>query len=117
MFFDTKYQPMRRRAVPSAPALLLNTSHVKPRHRDTDPFPHAHRAESLITAAMISLISDLRRRPAPRSPRRCQHFRLPATNSIVFHGLDHDEVNFPFDTMTEFTAAKPSSRHSSPAVR
>jgi hypothetical protein len=32
-----------------------------------------------------------------------QHFRFAGNEVIVFHVLDNDEINFPFDTMTEFT--------------
>jgi uncharacterized protein (DUF58 family) len=58
-------------------------------------------ADSLSKRGMVVLISDLFDDPE-RVIRGLRHFRFRGTDVIVFHILDPDELNFPFERSTHF---------------
>jgi uncharacterized protein (DUF58 family) len=58
-------------------------------------------AESLSKRGMVVLISDLLDDPE-RVIRGLKHFQFRGTDVIVFHVLDSDEVEFPFERATRF---------------
>jgi uncharacterized protein (DUF58 family) len=58
-------------------------------------------ADSLGKRGMVILISDLLDDPA-QVVRGLKHFQFRGTDVIVFHILDPDEVDFPFDRPTRF---------------
>ncbi len=58
-------------------------------------------AESLTKRGMVVLISDLLDDPE-RVIRGLKHFRFRGTDVIVFHLLDPDELEFPFERATRF---------------
>jgi len=59
-------------------------------------------AESLKRRGLVILISDLLDDP-DRMLSALQHFRFAGHDLLVFHIMDPAELNFPFETMTEFT--------------
>ena len=58
-------------------------------------------ADSLSKRGMVVLISDLIDDPE-RVIRGLKHFQFRGTDVIVFHVLDPDEIEFPFDRPTRF---------------
>src|SRR5262245_8311586 len=58
-------------------------------------------AESLTKRGMVVLISDLLDDPAAVI-RGLRHFQFRGTDVIVFHVLDPDEIEFPFERVTRF---------------
>jgi uncharacterized protein (DUF58 family) len=64
--------------------------------------PMHHLAEGLKRRGLIILISDLMSDPEAVLGA-LQHFRFEGHDILVFHVMDHAELTFPFDTMTEFT--------------
>jgi uncharacterized protein (DUF58 family) len=58
-------------------------------------------AEALTKRGMVVLISDLLDDPE-RVIRGLKHFRFRGTDVIVFHLLDPDELEFPFERPTRF---------------
>jgi uncharacterized protein (DUF58 family) len=105
MTFDNKInQMLPARGSPAHRQLLLSTlDNVVPGTGDTDLAGPMHGlAESLKKRGLIVLISDLLDDPA-KVLGALQHFRFLGNEVIVFHVLDNDEINFPFDTLTEFT--------------
>ena len=58
-------------------------------------------AESLTKRGMVVLISDLLDDPE-RVVKGLKHFQYRGTDVIVFHLLDPDELEFPFDRPTRF---------------
>jgi uncharacterized protein (DUF58 family) len=58
-------------------------------------------ADSLTKRGLVVLISDLFDDPE-RVIRGLRHFRFRGTDVIVFHVLDPDEINFPFERATHF---------------
>jgi hypothetical protein len=70
--------------------------------RDTDVAKLLHQlAESLSKRGMVVLISDLLDDP-DRVIRGLRHFQFHGTDVIVFHVLDPDEIEFPFERATRF---------------
>ena len=63
--------------------------------------PLHHLAESLSKRGMVVLISDLFDDPAAVI-RALKHFQYRGTDVIVFHVLDPDEIEFPFDQAMRF---------------
>ena len=103
--FDNKIQTMLpARGGPVHRQLLLATlDNVQPGIGDTDIAGPMHSvADRLQKRGMVILISDLLDDPK-RVMEAMQHFRFLGNEVIVFHVLDNDEIQFPFDTMTEFT--------------
>ena len=58
-------------------------------------------ADSLTKRGMVVLISDLLDDPASVI-RGLKHFQFRGTDVIVFHVLDPDELEFPFERATRF---------------
>jgi uncharacterized protein (DUF58 family) len=58
-------------------------------------------ADSLSKRGMVVLVSDLLDDPE-RVIRGLKHFQFRGTDVIVFHLLDPDEIEFPFDRPTRF---------------
>ena len=58
-------------------------------------------AESLTKRGLVVLISDLLDDP-DRVVRGVKHFQFRGTDVIVFHLLDPDEIDFPFERATRF---------------
>jgi uncharacterized protein (DUF58 family) len=63
--------------------------------------PLHHLADALTKRGMVVLISDLLDDPE-RVIRGLKHFRFRGTDVIVFHVLDPDEIDFPFERTTRF---------------
>jgi uncharacterized protein (DUF58 family) len=82
-------------------ALLLTLDRLVP-GRETNVSKPLHRlAESLTKRGMVVLISDLLDEPEAVI-RGLKHFQFRGTDVIVFHLLDPDEIEFPFDRATRF---------------
>jgi len=64
--------------------------------------PMHHLAEGLKRRGLVIVISDLLDEPASVL-QALQHFRFQGHEVIVFQIMDHAELTFPFDSMTEFT--------------
>jgi hypothetical protein len=58
-------------------------------------------ANTLTKRGIVVLISDLLDDPA-EIIRGLKHFQFRGIDVIVFHVLDHDEIEFPFDRATRF---------------
>jgi uncharacterized protein (DUF58 family) len=58
-------------------------------------------ADSLTRRGMVILISDLLDDP-DEVIRGLRHFQFRGTDVVVFHVLDPDEIDFPFDRATKF---------------
>ena len=58
-------------------------------------------ADSLNKRGMVVLISDLLDDP-DAVIRGLKHFQFRGTDVIVFHVLDQDEIDFPFERATRF---------------
>lgn len=82
-------------------ALLLTLDRLHP-GRTTDVSKPLHRlADMLSKRGMVVLISDLLDDPAA-VVKGLRHFRYRGTDVIVFHVLDPDELEFPFERATRF---------------
>jgi uncharacterized protein (DUF58 family) len=82
-------------------SLLITLNRLAP-GRETDVArPLHHLAESLTKRGLVVLISDLLDDP-DRVVRALKHFQFRGTDVIVFHVLDPDEIEFPFDRATRF---------------
>jgi uncharacterized protein (DUF58 family) len=70
--------------------------------RETDVSKPLHQlADSLSRRGIVVLISDLLDDP-DAVIRGLKHFRFRGTDVIVFHVLDPDEIDFPFERATRF---------------
>ena len=70
--------------------------------RETDVSKPLHQlADALSKRGLVILISDLLDEP-DRVIRGLKHFRFRGTDVIVFHVLDPDEIDFPFERPTRF---------------
>jgi uncharacterized protein (DUF58 family) len=82
-------------------SLLITLNRLEP-GRETDVARPLHRlAESLTKRGLVVLISDLLDDP-DRVVRALKHFQFRGTDVIVFHVLDPDEIEFPFERATRF---------------
>jgi uncharacterized protein (DUF58 family) len=82
-------------------ALLISLDQLEP-GRETDVARPLHQlAESLTKRGLVVLISDLLDDP-DRVVRALRHFQFRGTDVIVFHVLDPDEIDFPFERATRF---------------
>jgi uncharacterized protein (DUF58 family) len=82
-------------------SLLITLNRLEP-GRETDVAQPLHRlAESLTKRGLVVLISDLLDDP-DRVVRALKHFQFRGTDVIVFHVLDPDEIEFPFERATRF---------------
>ena len=82
-------------------ALLLTLNGLKPANVTNVAKPLHELAESLRKRGMVILISDLLDDP-DAVIRGLKHFQFRGTDVIVFHVLDPDEIEFPFDRATRF---------------
>jgi uncharacterized protein (DUF58 family) len=82
-------------------AFLITLDRLQP-GRETDVARPLHQlADSLTKRGMVVLISDLLDDPE-RVVRGLKHFQFRGTDVIVFHVLDPDEIQFPFQRATRF---------------
>jgi uncharacterized protein (DUF58 family) len=82
-------------------ALLLTLDRLRP-GRETDVSKPLHQLADLLSKrGMVVLISDLLDDPE-RVVRGLKHFQFRGTDVIVFHVLDPDEIDFPFERATRF---------------
>ena len=83
-------------------ALLVTLDRLQTRRSETNVAKPLHQlAESLTKRGMVVLISDLLDDPE-RVIRGLKHFQFRGTDVIVFHVLDPDEIEFPFERATRF---------------
>lgn len=82
-------------------ALLLALDRMKPAHRTNVSKPLHLLADSLSKRGMVILISDLLDDP-DAVIKGLKHFQFRGTDVVVFHVLDPDEVEFPFERATRF---------------
>jgi uncharacterized protein (DUF58 family) len=82
-------------------AMLLTLDRLKLGQRTNVSKPMHQLASSLSKRGMVVLISDLLDEPE-RVIRGLKHFQFRGTEVIVFHLLDPDEVEFPFERATRF---------------
>ena len=82
-------------------ALLVTLDRLKTAHRTDVSKPLHLLAESLTKRGMVVLISDLLDDP-DAVIRGLKHFLYRGIDVIVFHVLDPDEIDFPFDRATRF---------------
>jgi uncharacterized protein (DUF58 family) len=82
-------------------AVLLTLDRLSPGHETNVSKPLHQLADSLGKRGMVVLISDLLDDPASVI-RGLKHFQFRGTDVIVFHVLDPDEVEFPFERATRF---------------
>jgi len=82
-------------------ALLLTLDRLQLGRTTNVSKPLHHLADSLSKRGMVILISDLLDDPESVI-RGLKHFQFRGTDVIVFHILDPDEIEFPFDRATRF---------------
>src|ERR1051325_7891728 len=82
-------------------AVLLTLDRLDPCRQTNVSKPLHQLADSLSKRGMVVLISDLLDDPASVI-RGLKHFQFRGTDVIVFHVLDPDEVEFPFERATRF---------------
>jgi len=82
-------------------ATLLTLDRLSPGRATNVSKPLHQLADSLSKRGMVVLISDLLD-DADAVIRGLKHFQFRGTDVIVFHILDPDEIDFPFDRVTRF---------------
>ena len=82
-------------------ALLLTLDRLRLGQETNVSKPLHQLADSLTKRGMVVLISDLLDDPA-EVIRGLKHFQFRGTDVIVFHVLDPDEIEFPFERATRF---------------
>jgi uncharacterized protein (DUF58 family) len=82
-------------------ALLVTLERLRPGRQTNVAKPLHNLADSLTKRGLVVLISDLLDDPA-EIIRGLKHFQFRGTDVIVFHILDADEIDFPFDRATRF---------------
>jgi uncharacterized protein (DUF58 family) len=82
-------------------ALLVTLDRLQRGSRTDVSKPLHQLASSLTKRGMVVLISDLLDDPE-RVIRGLKHFQFRGTDVIVFHVLDPDEIEFPFERATRF---------------
>ena len=82
-------------------AVLVTLDRLQTAHRTDVSKPLHLLAESLTKRGMVVLISDLLDDP-DAIIRGLKHFLYRGIDVIVFHVLDPDEIDFPFDRATRF---------------
>lgn len=82
-------------------SVLLALDQLRPGQRTDVSKPLHQLAETLSKRGIVVVISDLLDDPAPVI-RGLKHFQHRGTDVIVFHVLDPDELDFPFDRATRF---------------
>ncbi len=81
--------------------LLLTLDRLKPGRQTNVSKPLHQLADSLTKRGMVVLISDLLD-DADAVIRGLRPFQFRGTDVLVFHVLDPDEIDFPFDRPTRF---------------
>jgi uncharacterized protein (DUF58 family) len=82
-------------------AMLLTLDRLSPGRTTNVSKPLHQLADSLSRRGMVVLISDLLDDP-DEVIRGLKHFQFRGTDVIVFHVLDPDEIDFPFERVTRF---------------
>src|SRR4051812_11601135 len=82
-------------------ALLVTLERLTTAHKTNVAKPLHLLADSLTKRGLVVLISDLLDDPA-EIIRGLKHFQFRGIDVIVFHVLDSDEIDFPFDRATRF---------------
>src|ERR687887_998948 len=82
-------------------SLLVTLDRLKTAHETNVSKPLHQLAESLTKRGMVVLISDLLDDP-DAVIRGLKHFQFRGIDVIVFHILDPDEIEFPFERPTRF---------------
>jgi uncharacterized protein (DUF58 family) len=82
-------------------ALLVTLDRLKTAHRTNVSKPLHQLADTLTKRGIVVLISDLLDDPE-EIIRGLKHFQFRGIDVIVFHVLDHDEIEFPFERATRF---------------
>ena len=82
-------------------ALLVTLDRLHPGSATNVARPLHQLAEGLHKRGLVVLISDLLDDPE-RVIRGLRHFQFRGSDVIVFHVLDPDEIDFPFDRPTRF---------------
>lgn len=82
-------------------SVLIALDQLEPGQQTNVAKPLHQLADSLTKRGMVVLISDLLDDPEAII-RGLKHFQYRGTDVIVFHLLDPDEVEFPFDRATRF---------------
>ncbi|HEY7283809.1 MAG TPA: DUF58 domain-containing protein [Vicinamibacterales bacterium] len=82
-------------------ATLLTLDRLTPGRTTNVSKPLHQLADSLSKRGMVVLISDLLDDPE-EVIRGLKHFQFRGTDVIVFHILDPDEIEFPFERVTRF---------------
>src|SRR5439155_4219273 len=82
-------------------ALLVTLDRLKTGRMTNVSKPLHQLASTLTKRGIVVLISDLLDDPADII-RGLKHFQFRGIDVIVFHVLDHDEIEFPFDRATRF---------------
>jgi uncharacterized protein (DUF58 family) len=82
-------------------ATLLTLDRLSPGRTTNVAKPLHQLADSLSKRGMVVLISDLLDDPE-EVIRGLKHFQFRGTDVIVFHILDPDEIDFPFERVTRF---------------
>ncbi|PYQ85056.1 MAG: DUF58 domain-containing protein [Acidobacteria bacterium] len=82
-------------------AVLVTLDRLRTAHETNVSKPLHQLAESLTKRGMVVLISDLLDNPEAVI-RGLKHFQFRGIDVIVFHVLDPDEIEFPFERATRF---------------
>jgi len=82
-------------------ALLVTLDRLRCGHKTDVAKPLHLLADTLTKRGIVVLISDLLDNP-DEIIRGLKHFHHRGIDVIVFHVLDHDEIEFPFDRATRF---------------
>jgi uncharacterized protein (DUF58 family) len=82
-------------------AMLVTLDRLRPGRRTDVSKPLHQLADSLVKRGMVVLISDLLDDPESVI-RGLKHFQFRGNDVIVFHVLDPDELDFPFERATRF---------------
>ena len=82
-------------------AMLLTLERLKIGRKTNVSKPMHQLASSITKRGMVVLISDLLDDP-DRVIRGLKHFQFRGTDVVVFHILDPDEIDFPFERATRF---------------
>jgi uncharacterized protein (DUF58 family) len=82
-------------------ALLVTLDRLRTAHKTDVSKPLHQLADTLTKRGVVVLISDLLDDPV-EIIRGLKHFQFRGIDVIVFHVLDHDEIEFPFERATRF---------------
>jgi hypothetical protein len=82
-------------------ALLVTLDRLRTGHKTNVSKPLHQLANALTKRGIVVLISDLLD-DADEIIRGLKHFQFRGIDVIVFHVLDADEIDFPFDRATRF---------------